>query len=244
MNPTIEKYKTIQEQAERLGIDYRIILDAQAEESEKNKEIFHFDEKIIDNLEIADWLWYFKNSNFVVTDSYHGFCFSIIFHKQFICFLNRLRGNSRFNSLSDLLDIGDFLIDGEKDIAIRKLEEKNIDYNKVEISLDEERHKSMKWLVNALEMPHKNLSADAILYEELFKLQKVIYKQEEKIECLNSKVLDNNCENGKKDSCSILNEIKTLSVKFKLYAKEYGFRQALKKSVEKIQNIVKGKDIV
>ena len=47
---------------------------------------------------VEEWLAYIKNADFIITDSFHGICFSIIFHKQFIALVNKIRA-PRFESL-------------------------------------------------------------------------------------------------------------------------------------------------
>lgn len=56
-------------------------------------------------LSIEDWLSTIKNANYVVTDSYHGCLFSILFGKQFKPFINKERGADRFRTLFDRLDL-------------------------------------------------------------------------------------------------------------------------------------------
>lgn len=56
---------------------------------------------------IEDWLDNIKNSSFVMTDSFHGMVFSIIFNTPFAVFINRSRGADRFDSLLSLLGIED-----------------------------------------------------------------------------------------------------------------------------------------
>ncbi|MCC8181297.1 MAG: polysaccharide pyruvyl transferase family protein, partial [Planctomycetes bacterium] len=41
-------------------------------------------------IEVVDWLWLLENSDFVVCNSFHGTCFSLIFHKPFLFFQNPL----------------------------------------------------------------------------------------------------------------------------------------------------------
>ncbi len=57
------------------------------------------------NLYIENFLKCINNSKAVITDSYHGTIFSIIFNKPFITFINNHRGNTRFTSLKELLNI-------------------------------------------------------------------------------------------------------------------------------------------
>lgn len=70
------------------------------EEAEKKKlEVKFFSAGKDAKLSIGEWLAIFHDASFVVTDSFHGTVFSIIFGKEFICLTNKGRGNSRFDSL-------------------------------------------------------------------------------------------------------------------------------------------------
>lgn len=48
---------------------------------------------------VEQWLNAFHKAKYVVTDSFHGCVFSILFNKPFIVYANQKRGNARFNSL-------------------------------------------------------------------------------------------------------------------------------------------------
>ncbi len=50
-------------------------------------------------LSVPQWLRYMKESSFVVTDSFHGCVFAIIFNKPFVCLGNEGRGSARFDTL-------------------------------------------------------------------------------------------------------------------------------------------------
>lgn len=56
------------------------------------------------------WLRAFVDAEFVVTDSFHGCVFSIIFNKSFIVICNERRGKARFESLLKLFDLTDRLV--------------------------------------------------------------------------------------------------------------------------------------
>lgn len=73
---------------------------------------------------IPEWLALFRDASYVVTDSFHGTVFSIIFGKEFKCLYNKSRGSARFDSLLKLYDSGKF---------------------------DEMREFSLNWLCKALE---------------------------------------------------------------------------------------------
>ena len=61
---------------------------------------------------VEEWLSAIRNAEFVITDSYHGSLFSIIFEKQFQTIVNKERGADRFISLFDKLGISERLING------------------------------------------------------------------------------------------------------------------------------------
>lgn len=88
-------------------------------------------------ISIEQWLRNFNDAKFIVTDSYHGFVFSMIFNKPVKLFLNEFRGNARFESLFDLLKIS-------KDQV-------NFDWKKINNILSIQRKKSLNWLKKALE---------------------------------------------------------------------------------------------
>lgn len=50
-------------------------------------------------LTMAEWLSIFRDAGFIVTDSFHGTVFSIIFGKPFRCIANKARGGARFDDL-------------------------------------------------------------------------------------------------------------------------------------------------
>lgn len=50
-------------------------------------------------LTVEEWIAMFRDSKMIVTDSFHGTIFSIIFNKEFYSISNQSRGRSRFESL-------------------------------------------------------------------------------------------------------------------------------------------------
>lgn len=60
---------------------------------------------------VEEWILAFKESNFIVTDSFHACVFSIIFNKPFIAIGNKTRGMSRFNSLLSVFKLNNRLIE-------------------------------------------------------------------------------------------------------------------------------------
>lgn len=124
-----EKLKMIQAFADSKGLPY-LIQSADAEVSDD------------DSIEL--WLSRFRDAVYVITDSFHGTAFSIIFRKDFFVFGNKVRGNSRFESLLGLFDLQERIIYQEI------YENSCIDWKGVNNNLVEEREKSVNWLNKAL----------------------------------------------------------------------------------------------
>lgn len=59
---------------------------------------------------VDKWLGAFHRSKFIVTDSFHGCAFSIIFNKEFVVVKNDMRGNARLESLLRLFNLEERLI--------------------------------------------------------------------------------------------------------------------------------------
>lgn len=68
---------------------------------------------------IEQWLRYFRDADYIITDSYHGYVFSKIFNKPCHLFLNAKRGNARFESLQRI----ESRIDEMRTASLRFIEE-------------------------------------------------------------------------------------------------------------------------
>ena len=148
LSPTKEKGILLKDMAAKLGLELCIILDGQ-KNLEENKKLLGID-NVMSVVGVEDWLTLIYYSDFVITDSFHGCCFSIIFEKQFICLLNKRRGISRFNTLLGRLNLMDFAVDRIEEIFEKNIIGKKIDYDKVNIILEKEKERSIKWLSTAL----------------------------------------------------------------------------------------------
>ena len=97
---------------------------------------------------IEKWLQGFRDCEFVVTDSFHGVAFSIIFNKQFIAIGNRKRGLDRFQSILKQFNLLDRLVDENTDIDNYLKNLKVIDYDKVNKQKEILQEQSMQFLKN------------------------------------------------------------------------------------------------
>ncbi len=107
-------------------------------------------DNMVTALPAEDFLSYIKNSELVVTNSFHAVCFSIILGKRFVCLPYQSNGASRFISILELLGLTDRIIKGPEDINEKFISEE-INYTKINKILDEQKKHSLNWLKNALE---------------------------------------------------------------------------------------------
>lgn len=105
------------------------------------------DETIIPPIE--HWLESIAHSDFVITDSFHGAVFSIIFNTPFLVYGNSNRGKARFASLLRTFELEDRYIENSNEVTIDLLN-KQIDWNRVNHIIQEERKKSFNYLQNIL----------------------------------------------------------------------------------------------
>ena len=92
-----------------------------------------------------------KNANYVITDSFHGMCFCIIFKKPFSVIMNSKRGSTRMESLVKLFGLEQRVIfekSNEKDISWQI--KNRIDYYPIQEIMEKERKRCLGWLENAI----------------------------------------------------------------------------------------------
>lgn len=93
---------------------------------------------------VDQWLNGFNNAKYIVTDSFHGMVFSIIFKKPFVVIGNATRGMARFESLLSLLGLKDRLVDSvSKAMGIM---DDPIDYDSVHAIILAKRKEALDFL--------------------------------------------------------------------------------------------------
>ena len=108
---------------------------AQAKASELGTEVVFYGIKGSDGLSIEMWLKSIYEAEYVITDSYHGSVFSLIFNKPFDFCGNERRGNTRVENLFNLFGI-------EKTGTI--------DYSIISPRIEEYKKASLAFLSNSL----------------------------------------------------------------------------------------------
>lgn len=88
------------------------------------KEIIKVGLKDTTDVSICQWLNNIRCADLVITDSYHGCVFSIIFNRPFVFLGNEGRGNSRIESLFEILGIK---MDNTEEIDFGVLNEKKME---------------------------------------------------------------------------------------------------------------------
>ena len=143
---------------ERLSIDKNItvviILDERQQTWKRNEQQLHLRGigKFIvkEMVDLNDFMWLYKHSKAVFTDSFHGTIFSIIFKKPFITLKNDVRGGERFLSLLEPLNLRYRLFENLSCINDRYELYENINYTIPYKKLNKIKKFSYDWLKNEL----------------------------------------------------------------------------------------------
>lgn len=101
------------------------------------------------SLSVEEWLAMFRDAAYVVTDSFHGTVFSIIFGKPFISIVNKARGADRFASLLRTFGLETRSISSMEEL-MEELYCNPIDWHMVDTALSDAKKKSMDYLEKAL----------------------------------------------------------------------------------------------
>lgn len=134
----------------------KMLKDAQKIAKEKNLKVIEisvfygniFRNKVKLDIGIEEFLGYFKNASYVLTNAFHGVCFSIIYKKDFYTYARGTK-DSRVTSILHLLDLDDKFLQNDEELPTIKA----IDYNHVYEKLETERQISKAFLFNALHLP-------------------------------------------------------------------------------------------
>ncbi len=96
-----------------------------------------------------------KNADFVITNSFHGMCFSLIFNKKVLCVKDSELAPARFDSLIELFDIEKLFVNSWNEIYTKKDLFAEYDRDKIEDVINKERIKAENWFEKAVNSPKK-----------------------------------------------------------------------------------------
>ena len=133
LDPTPQKIELVQKYENLYGLKKFVILDIA--KYEKNLNSFQSD--VLGKLSFEDFIYYFINAKFIITDSFHGTCFSLIFNKNFISIKNR--NKKRFDTLQNMFKNEVSFIpiyDSTAEASNADIYNKNLDYVRIGSILD------------------------------------------------------------------------------------------------------------
>ncbi|WP_207306454.1 polysaccharide pyruvyl transferase family protein [Arthrobacter sp. S41] len=165
LDPTEEKKSTAVAILEKTGLD-KILVICNPDEGRSVAEEIWSDEpraEIIAADSPENFLRAYKDASYVVTDSFHGTAFSVIFEKPFSSIYNNKRGADRFKNLLASLGFGDTRRVYESDTTETVNENPNvtrtIDFTKARTYITKGRKTSLEWLKAALDPTVKSTAA-------------------------------------------------------------------------------------
>ncbi|RJF58399.1 polysaccharide pyruvyl transferase family protein [Serratia inhibens] len=100
---------------------------------------------------VEAWIKSFYDADFVVTDSFHGTVFSIIFNKPFIAISNKARGAARFTSLLKMFGLENRLVSDFADVNAEIINT-SIDFDRVNAILESSKETSINLIRKALDI--------------------------------------------------------------------------------------------
>lgn len=139
------KNKLIQEIANHYALP---IIDGNIQNAYKKDGKMQIEDCIYSSVD--DWINNMYRSKFVVTDSFHGTVFSILFNKPFLTIGNVKRGIARFQSLLKTFNLDDRLVTIDSSFDIYSIMKKDIDYDKVNEILELKRKESLSFIKSSL----------------------------------------------------------------------------------------------
>lgn len=136
-------------------------------------------ENIFDDRSIEKWLESIYRSKYVVTDSFHGVCFALIFKKPVSVVVSDHLIAERIASLFRTFEMDERqILIYKKDLSLSDIQDHIIQNTINEDLLEKLRQKSLEWLLKSIQTPVRDLKEDAwfIAFEKQKKKNKKMYK--------------------------------------------------------------------
>lgn len=174
LDPNPEKIRAIEYYCSETGMKSYNILDGDPYHAKEERKVFNLP-NTLENTGAEDLIKLCMGASFVITDSFHGSCFSIIFNKPFLSVANSERGIVRFQELAEKFEVRDRVAMNENDIPKDKRFLEKIDFSKANEIIAKESKEAIQWLKNAVGEPKKFSLNDAVA-----EIQKKLKADEEK----------------------------------------------------------------
>lgn len=147
LDPECEKRDLVQYVAKKNQLKILTVFGLKEYEGAKNNWNIG---AIVEKPTIEEFLLLIKNCEFLLTDSHHGTCLGIIFHKNYFAIGNEKRGIDRFTTVAKKLGTTDRILSLPTNYdVIDQISE--IDYKEVDARLNQEVMRAKEWLINAFE---------------------------------------------------------------------------------------------
>lgn len=102
-------------------------------------------------LSVPQWLRCIRDAECVLTDSFHGCVFAIIFNKPFVCLGNKARGSARFDSLLGTFGLQERLLTNPTAVQVAECMRTPIDWERVNFLRHSEQQRAYDFLKQNLE---------------------------------------------------------------------------------------------
>lgn len=158
LDPSKEKREILQYYAEKSGKKLIIIPDGQPNTYSRNKEAINLP-NCMPGIGADDFIKLFMNADFIISDSFHGTAFSVIFNKPFLSIANKKRGYARFEDLLGRFNLMNHLVYDRDLMKLGKNETfmKEFDYTETNDLIQSARVEALDWLDKALNTPIEQL---------------------------------------------------------------------------------------
>lgn len=149
------------------------------------------------DIPMENWLWYFIHAKFVLTNSFHGVCFSLIFNKPWLAFVVDGKEDSRFSTLIKLSNMKERVFYNIEEIFKADYLFKHVDFSYFNNSIKGKIQDAYNWLSNAMNSPKTyKLNAESEMYDALLgdyndKIKKAMiytWSCEQRIKMLENKI--------------------------------------------------------
>lgn len=149
LDTTPEKLKIIERVSKKLNLKINSI-NYRKNPAKLTQEGLKFDIYNYLYPSLTNWLSGFRDADFVITDSFHGMLFSIIFKKQFFVIGNENRGLARFSSFLKLIKHEERLIN-YKNLFDISLLDNEINFTEVYKILEQEKVAATSFLNTSIQ---------------------------------------------------------------------------------------------
>lgn len=140
-------YKTLEEEANKRNLSF-FNVSAHSFIPGVNRSIRAYNEKYYS---VSTWLRKISSAKYVITDSFHGMVFALIFKRQFVVINSKPEAITRMESLLSKLDLSHRIVK-DADQAYKIISDQYIDYNIVGPKLEMLKSKSQEKLKEILSL--------------------------------------------------------------------------------------------